>query len=100
MGHRFGEHLGQVSDKVAAAEEEIQKMAEAELPFLRCERSQDLTPLFAEADQVASHVHTVLGETESFLHRKRVEVAKYTEGAGQTVKEEAGHRGSFGGEIQ
>ena len=80
--------MKEVSDKVAHAEDEIQKMAEAELPFLRSDKDQDLSTLFAEADKVSVQVHGVLAETQSFVARKMVEVAKFSEGPGQAVKEE------------
>eukprot|EP00434_Breviolum_minutum_P024764 symbB.v1.2.021870.t2/scaffold1917.1/size96129/3 len=65
--------MKEVSDKVAHAEDEIQKMAEAELPFLRSDKDQDLSTLFAEADKVSVQVHGVLAETQSFVARKMVE---------------------------
>eukprot|EP00435_Cladocopium_sp_Y103_P071382 s548_g37.t1 len=88
--------MKEVSDRVANAEDEIQKMAEAELPFLRSDKDQDwigglgkdLATLFSEADKVSVQVHGVLAETQSFVARKMVEVAKYSEGPGQAVKEE------------
>ncbi|CAK9063675.1 unnamed protein product [Durusdinium trenchii] len=81
--------MKEVSDKVANAEDEIQKMAEAELPFLRNDKDQDMSELFAEADKVAAHVHGVLAETQSYVARKSVEVSKFSDGPGEAVKEEA-----------
>jgi len=80
--------MKEVSDKVAFAEDELQKMAEAELPFLRNDRDQDQDALFLEADKVAVQVHSALAEAQSFVARKLVEVAKFSDAPGQTVREE------------
>ncbi|CAE7504845.1 unnamed protein product [Symbiodinium natans] len=80
--------MKEVSDKVAFAEDELQKMAEAELPFLRSDKDQDLDALFLEADKVAVQVHSALAEAQSFVARKLVEVAKFSDAPGQTVREE------------
>eukprot|EP00931_Biecheleriopsis_adriatica_P064024 TRINITY_DN38888_c0_g1_i1.p1 TRINITY_DN38888_c0_g1~~TRINITY_DN38888_c0_g1_i1.p1 ORF type:complete len:1979 (+),score=598.34 TRINITY_DN38888_c0_g1_i1:91-6027(+) len=80
--------LKEVSDKVALAEDELQKMAEAELPFLRSDKDQDMSELLKEADKVSVKVHTALAEAQSFVARKLVEVARFAGGPGQTVKEE------------
>jgi len=79
--------MKEVSDKVAFAEDELQKMAEAELPFLRNDRDQDQDALL-EADKVAVQVHSALAEAQSFVARKLVEVAKFSDAPGQTVREE------------
>ncbi|CAE7575165.1 unnamed protein product [Symbiodinium sp. CCMP2592] len=80
--------MKEVSDKVAFAEDELQKMAEAELPFLRNDKDQDQDALFLEADKVAVQVHSALAEAQSFVARKLVEVAKFSDAPGQTVREE------------
>mmetsp|Transcript_12353 Transcript_12353/g.33866 ORF Transcript_12353/g.33866 Transcript_12353/m.33866 type:complete len:1994 (-) Transcript_12353:112-6093(-) len=81
--------LREVSEKVSLAEDELQHMAEAELPFLKGEKIGDeMDTLIAEADQVASKVHTALAEAQTFVAKKLVEVARFTEGPAKTVKEE------------
>mmetsp|Transcript_93948 Transcript_93948/g.289726 ORF Transcript_93948/g.289726 Transcript_93948/m.289726 type:complete len:1988 (+) Transcript_93948:65-6028(+) len=81
--------LREVSEKVSAAEDELQRMAEAELPFLRGEKLGDeMDTHIAEADKVAGKVHTALAEAQTFVAKKLVEVARFTEGPARTVKEE------------
>lgn len=82
--------LRDVSEKVSNAEEELQKMAEAELPFLRGEKmgEGEMDSFIAEADKVAGKVHTALSEAQTFVAKKLVEVARFTEGPARTVKEE------------
>ncbi|CAJ1439870.1 unnamed protein product [Effrenium voratum] len=78
----------EVSDKVANAEDELQKMADAELPFLQNDPDQDLGALFSEAEKVAAQVQAALMEAQGFVARKLVEVAKLSEGPQQTAKAE------------
>merc|ERR1719410_1815690 len=80
--------LREVSERVSTAEDELQKMAEAELPFLRGEKLQDMDTFIAEADKVAVKVHAALAEAQTFVAKKLVEVARFTEGPAKTVKEE------------
>merc|ERR1719357_1804654 len=80
--------LREVSEKVSHAEDELQKMSEAELPFLRGDKQQDMEVHIEEADKVAAQVHQALAEAQTFVARKLVEVARFTEGPAKTVKEE------------
>lgn len=81
--------LREVSEKVSYAEDELQKMSEAELPFLRGDtKDQDLDVHIEEADKVADSVHTAISDAQTFVARKLVEVARFTEGPAKTVKEE------------
>lgn len=80
--------LKEVSEKVAVAEDELQTMAEAELPFLKSSDQNDMDNLIAEADKIATRVHTAISEAQTFVARKMVEVARFSEGPAKTVKEE------------
>jgi len=82
--------LREVSDKVAHAEDELQKMSEAELPFLRSgdQKTEDIDVLIQEADKMAVAVHTAIAEAQTFIARKLVEVARFSEGTARAVKEE------------
>jgi|EP00927_Polykrikos_kofoidii_P053582 hypothetical protein len=81
--------LKDVSEKVSNAEDELQRMAEAELPFLRGDqKGEDLDQLIEEADKVAEKVHLAIGEAQTFVARKLVEVARFTEGPARAVREE------------
>lgn len=80
--------LREVSEKVSHAEDELQKMSEAELPFLRGDKQTDMEIHIEEADKVAAQVHTAIAEAQTFVARKLVEVARFTEGPAKTVKEE------------
>ena len=46
---------------------------------------QGLETLFADADQTAAKVHTALAEVQTFVAKKMVEVARFTEGPARTV---------------
>merc|ERR550532_1418613 len=81
--------LREVSEKVSKTEDELQKMAEAELPFLRGEQKDiDMDALIGEADKVAIKVHTAIAEAQTFVARKLVEVARFSEGPAKAVKGE------------
>jgi len=82
--------LKEVSEKVSIAEDELQKMAEAELPFLRGDQptGKEIDELLAEADKVSAKVHSAIGEAQTFVARKLVEVARFSEGPARAVREE------------
>jgi len=81
--------LREVTEKVSNAEDELQRMAEAELPFLKGEhKGQDMDALIKEADDIAEKVHTALVDAQTFVARKLVEVARFTEGPAKAVREE------------
>jgi len=81
--------LREVAEKVSTAEDELQRMAEAELPFLRGDsKGQDLEAIITEADQVVARVHAALAEAQTFVAKKLVEVLRFTEGPARAVKEE------------
>eukprot|EP00928_Gymnodinium_smaydae_P087302 TRINITY_DN71581_c0_g1_i1.p1 TRINITY_DN71581_c0_g1~~TRINITY_DN71581_c0_g1_i1.p1 ORF type:complete len:2009 (+),score=514.05 TRINITY_DN71581_c0_g1_i1:70-6027(+) len=81
--------LKDVSDKVGAAEDELQRMAEAELPFLTGgQKTEEMENLIQEADKVAAKVHTSISDAQTFVARKLVEVARFTEGPAKAVREE------------
>jgi len=82
--------LKEVSEKVSLAEDELQKMAEAELPFLRGDQptGKEIDELLAEADKVSAKVHSAIGEAQTFVARKLVEVARFSEGPARAVREE------------
>jgi len=44
--------------------------------------------LIAEADKVAVKVHTALAEAQTFVAKKLIEVARFTEGPAKAVREE------------
>mmetsp|Transcript_63686 Transcript_63686/g.177113 ORF Transcript_63686/g.177113 Transcript_63686/m.177113 type:complete len:1974 (+) Transcript_63686:72-5993(+) len=81
--------LKDVSEKVSNAEDELQRMAEAELPFLRgSQKGEELEALIQDADKIATSVHTAIAEAQTFVARKLVEVARFTEGPARAVREE------------
>lgn len=80
--------LQEVTEKVSAAEDELQQMSEAELPLMRGDVSGNLDELIQEAEKAASKVHAAMAEAQTFVARKMVEVARYTEGPAKAVKEE------------
>jgi len=81
--------LRDVSERVSNAEDELQRMAEAELPFLRGDqKGPDMDAMIAEADKVAVKVHTALAEAQTFVAKKLIEVARFTEGPAKAVREE------------
>jgi len=81
--------LREVSEKVNDVEDELQVMAEAELPFLRGEQhGKDLDTLIADAEKIATKVHTALTEAQSLVAKRMIEVARFTEGPAKSVKEE------------
>lgn len=84
--------LKEVSEKVAKAEDELQRMAEAELPFLRSGSAQQgeesIETHLEEAEKVAAKVHQAIAEAQTFVARKLVEVARFTEGPARAVREE------------
>jgi len=82
--------LKEVSEKVSNAEDELQKMAEAELPFLRGDQptAEEIDELLAEAEKVAGKVHSAIAEAQTFVARKLVEVARFSEGPARAVREE------------
>jgi len=80
--------LREVSERVSHAEDELQRMAEAELPFLKGDKDSDMESIIAEADKTSAKVHAAIAEAQTFVARKLVEVARFTEGPAKAVREE------------
>lgn len=80
--------LRDVSEKVSMAEDELQRMSEIELPFLRGDVMDDIDAAIAEADKVIVKVHTALADGQTFVAKKLIEVSRFTEGPARTAKEE------------
>jgi len=80
--------LREVTEKVSHAEDELQRMAEAELPFLKGDKDSDMESIIAEADKTSGKVHAAIADAQTFVARKLVEVARFTEGPAKAVREE------------
>jgi len=80
--------LRDVSEKVSMAEDELQRMSEVELPFLRGDVMDDVDSAIAEADKVTVKVHAALADGQAFVAKKLIEVSRFTEGPARSAKEE------------
>mmetsp|Transcript_42395 Transcript_42395/g.79518 ORF Transcript_42395/g.79518 Transcript_42395/m.79518 type:complete len:1897 (-) Transcript_42395:76-5766(-) len=81
--------LKEVSEKVSSAEDELQRMCDAELPFMKGDpKGPELDALIEEAEEIASKVNTAITEAQAFVAKKLVEVARFSEGQSKVVRED------------
>eukprot|EP00929_Paragymnodinium_shiwhaense_P029909 TRINITY_DN17051_c0_g1_i4.p1 TRINITY_DN17051_c0_g1~~TRINITY_DN17051_c0_g1_i4.p1 ORF type:complete len:2008 (+),score=805.96 TRINITY_DN17051_c0_g1_i4:95-6118(+) len=79
--------LRDVSSKVSAAEEELQRVSEVELSFLKGDED-NIGKQLDEGEELATSVHTALTNAHTFVAKKLVEVARFGEGSAKAIREE------------